>query len=71
VAGGYSFLQEAKLMWGFVRKKLPPRNSILIIEEMCVFLLTESVSCGGRNSSENEEEKKINKSQKMVCVMVL
>jgi hypothetical protein len=36
-------LQEEKPIWGCVRKKLSPRNSMLIIEEMCVLLLTERV----------------------------
>jgi hypothetical protein len=34
-----AFCRKEKLMWGFVRKKLPPINSMLIIEEMCGFFL--------------------------------
>jgi hypothetical protein len=51
-----------------VRKKLPPRNSILIIEEMCVLVLRERMChVGGRNSYENEGEKRKINLRKWLC----
>ncbi len=51
-----------------MRKKLPPRNSILIIEEMCVLVLRERMChVGGRNSYENEGEKRKINLRKWLC----
>jgi hypothetical protein len=58
-------------MWGYVRKEHPPRNSILIIEEMCAFAYRECVMWG-RKSSKNEGEKtKKKKVSENGCVMEL
>ncbi len=60
-------MQEAKLMWGCVRKKLSPRNSILIIEEMCALAYREYVMWG-RKAYENEGEKTKKKSLRKMVV---
>jgi hypothetical protein len=54
-------------MWGCVRKKLSPRNSILIIEEMCALAYREYVMWG-RKAYENEGEKTKKKSLRKMVV---